>query len=208
MDPFVRITLEKVSLRPETRILKAKDFQVFEEAKRVLADAEQQAQEILLRAEQEYEAQKTRGYEAGINNAQMETAEQMIDTVSRTVDYFAQVEQRVADVVMTAVRKILGEFDDQELTLRVVHNALSVVRTQHQVTLRVNPSQEENIRQRVSEILQGYRSVGYLEVLPDHRLQAGGCILETEVGVVDASVDVQMQALENALQARFKAQKA
>ena len=204
MAPFIRITLEKTALTPETRILKARDCQVFEQAEQVLADAEKKAHDILLRAEQEYEAQKARGYQDGIDNAQMETAEQMMETVSRTVDYFAQVEQRVAEVVMSAVRKILGDFDDQELTLQVVHNALNVVRTQHQVTLRVNPPQEENIRKRVSDIVQGYSGIGYLEVIPDHRLQAGGCILETEVGVVDASVEVQLQALENALHARLR----
>ena len=203
MEPFVRIILEKTALAPETRILKARDHQVFEQAEQVLAEAEQKALEIVHKAEQEYEAQQVRGYQDGIANAKMETAEQMLDTVSRTVDYFAQVEKKVAEVVMTSVRKILGEFDDQTLTMQVVRNALTVVRTQNQVTLRVSPGQEESLRSHLNEILQGYSGISYIEVVSDHRLQAGGCILETDVGVVDASIEVQLKALENAMTAKL-----
>ena len=35
--------------------------------------------------------------------------------------------------------------------------------------------------------------------IADSRLSDGGCILETDVGVVDASIDVQLQAIENSL---------
>ena len=193
--------MKKTAIAPETRVLKACDYQVFEQAQQVLTDAEQKAREIVLSAEQEYEIQKALGHQQGLDNANQELAEQMMDTVGRTVDYFAQVEQRVAEVVMTSVRKILGEFDDQELTSQVVRNALNVVRSQQQVTLRVSPAQEQNVRQRLAEIMQGYSGIGYVEVVADHRLEVGGCVLETEVGVVDASLSVQLQALENALSA-------
>lgn len=204
MEPFVRITLDKTTLAPETRILKARDYQVFEQAQQILADAQRESQAILQRAEQEYEKQKTLGYQVGMDQAKMEAAEKMIDTVSRSIDYFAQVENQVAEIVISAVRKILGEFDDLELTLRVVRNALNVVRTQRQVTLRASPAQEDNIRERVDEILKNYSGIGYLQVIADHRLQAGDCILETELGVVDANLESQLKALENALHARFQ----
>lgn len=204
MEPFVRITLDKTTLAPETRILKARDCQVFEQSRQVLADAQRESQAILRRAEQEYEKQRTLGYQVGMDQAKMETAEKMIDTVSRTIDYFAQVENHVAGIVISAVRKILGEFDDLELTLRVVRNALNVVRTQHQVTLRTSPAQEDDIRERVDEILKSYSGIRYLQVIADHRLQAGDCILETELGAVDANLELQLKALENALYARFQ----
>ena len=42
-----------------------------------------------------------------------------------------------------------------------------------------------------------------LEVVADHRLKGGGCVLETELGIVDASVELQLQALEKALKSRI-----
>ena len=36
-------------------------------------------------------------------------------------------------------------------------------------------------------------------VLPDDRLAEDGCVLETEIGVVDASIQTQLRAIEKAL---------
>ncbi len=41
--------------------------------------------------------------------------------------------------------------------------------------------------------------MGYLEVVGDARLDQGGCILETEIGIIDASLDSQLAALQAAL---------
>ncbi len=203
MEPFVRLSAERLKLQPETQLLKAGDYLVFQQAEQVLADARQQSEAILERAEQEFQEQKVLGYEEGMNAAKLENAEQMMAMVGQAVDYFAQVEQKVAGIVSAAVRKILGEFDDEELTFRVVRNALQVVRNQKQITLRVCPAQVESVNSRLSEILAQYTEIGYLEVVSDHRLRPGGCLVETEMGVVDAGVEVQLQALEKALRSRF-----
>lgn len=204
MEPFIRLIAGTFGLRPETRLLKARDYQALVDARRLLADAQQQARELLAEAGQEYEQQKQRGYEDGMNQARLETAERLIQAAEHSVNYLAHLENKVATLVMTAVRKILGEFDDTELTLRVVHRALQVVRNQPQVTIRVRPDQELALRSRLGErLLAGYSEIGAIEVIADPRLGPGGCILETEIGVVDASIEVQLQALERALKSRI-----
>lgn len=204
MEPFVRLSSGTVALNPKTRLLKAGDYQTLVAARQALADAERQAQELRTEALQEYERQKQRGYDEGINAAKLEMAERMIEMAERTVDYFAQVEDKMAMLVVLALRKILGEFDNLELTRRVVRHALQVVSNQSQVTIRVAPVQESALRQRLGELLAGYAGIGAIEIVGDSRLEQGGCILETEAGVVDASLDVQLQALERALKSRIQ----
>lgn len=70
------------------------------------------------------------------------------------------------------------------------------------MTLRVAPELEEKLRTRVAEILHGKPEISYLEVVGDAALQEGGCRLETEAGIVDASLDTQIAALEKRLAAR------
>lgn len=203
MEPFIRLKSNTLTLRPETRLLKAGDYQAFVATQQMLAEAQQQTQELLSSATQEYENQRQRGYEDGMNEAKMEMAEQMIEMAERTVDYFAQVEGKVAQLVMTALRKLIGEFDDAELALRMVHHALQIVSNQAQVTIRIHPSQEQVLRKRLGELLAGYTGIGKVEISADPRLALNGCILETEMGVVDASLEVQLQALEQALTNRI-----
>lgn len=206
MEPFVQLITEHGALSPEARVIKAQDYLALQDAGQLLAQARQEADEIRGRAEQAYEAEKARGYEEGMAAAKLEISEQMLETVDEAIDYFSRVERQVAEVVMASVRKILGEFDDEELTLQVAKNALHVVRNQKQVKLHVCPEQETVLKKRIAEIHAGYPGINYLEVIPDHRLSPGGCILETEIGVVDAGVDTQLKALENSLKARIGSQ--
>lgn len=203
MEPFIRLKPNTLALQPDTRLIKADDYQAFVATQQMLAEAQQQAQELLGNAAQEYERQRQSGYEDGMNEAKIEMAEQMIEMAERTVDYFAQVEGKIAGLVMTALRKLIGEFDDAELTLRMVRHALQIVSNQPQVTIRIHPTQEQALRKRLSELLAGYTGIGAVEINADPRLNVSGCILETEMGVVDASLEVQLQALERALKNRI-----
>jgi len=125
-----------------------------------------------------------------------------MEPVGQPVEYCAHGEEQVADVVMASVRKIIGEMDDDEVVLRAVRNALAVVRHQHEITLRVCADQMEGIQAKVNDIVGGADSVGFLHVVADHRLPRGSCRLETDMGVVDVSLDLQLDALEKALLSR------
>lgn len=203
MESPVRLTSTTAKLTPSTRVLKARDYQLRQQAGQLLADARREADALLGGAREAFQQQERAGYEQGKETARMEAAEQMMESVGQAVDYFANIEKDVTDVVLSSVRKIIAGFDDTELTTRVARSALEVVRDQHRVTLRVSPDDETVMRDRVGELLTGYPGIGYLEVVADHRLKAGGCILETELGVVDASIDLQLQALEKALKSKL-----
>ena len=86
-----------------------------------------------------------------------------------------------------------------KMILRVVKNSLEVARTQKQVTLRACPSQVDFLRSQLNEILAQFPSINFIDVTADPRLKPGGCILETEMGFVDASVEVQLEAIRKSL---------
>ena len=185
-------------IAPGQRVLRAADVAAWGDAEALLASARQQADAIIAGAEAALEAERQRGYAEGVAEAQMEQAEKMIDTVSRTIDYFARVEGDVVALVMSAVRKIIDGFNDEERVLIVVKNALSVVRNQKQMTLRLHPQQVDVARARMNDLLASYPGVGYLDIVADGRLSLESCILESEIGLVEASIEGQIKALETA----------
>lgn len=190
---------DKLQLLPDQKVIKAADFSAFLEAEKLLSLAKEHAAGMLVKAKQDYEAEKKRGYDDGLAEGKEKIAEQMIETVSEAVNYFGGLEQKVAEIVTGALKRILGELDSNELILRVVNNALEVARTQKQVTLRVAPSQADFLREKLNEILANFPSINFIDITPDPRLKQGGCILETEMGFVDASVDVQLEAIRKSL---------
>lgn len=199
-DPLTPSRTLQARIAPGTRVVKAADVAAWADAEGLLAAARAQADAIVAGAQAAFEEERQRGYAEGLAEAQLEQAEKMIETVSRTVDYFAKVETDMVALVMGAVRKIIDGFDDEERVLLVVKNALAVVRNQKQMTLRLPPARVDGVRARVNELLAAYPGVGYLDIIADARLQGEACILESEIGLVEASIDGQINALQGAFQ--------
>lgn len=209
MVAIVRLkTVGDAALPPGARVLKVTDYRLRQQAQAVLDDARQEARTLVDSAEEALESERHRGYREGTEQARQEAAELMLETVGRCVDYLGDVEEEIVGVTLKAVRKMLGTLDDTALTAALARQALQMVRTQKRVTLRVPPGQEEGVRAKVSEIVSGYSSVSLLEVVPDVGLSDGGCILETELGVVDAGVETQITALERSMLSRFGRERA
>ena len=207
MGPMLFLKPGGIQFPPEKKVIKAKEYLVFMEAEKVIEKALEEAQRIVDEARKAYEAEKKKGYQAGLLEGKMTISQQMIDTVTSTVSYLASVEEKVSDIVIAALRKIIGEMDDKELVLKVVKNALALVRNEKQVTLRVSPKQVQTVKESLNQILADFPTIHFIDVMGDGRLKEGGCILSTEIGVVDASVEVQLEAIRRSLSKKLKGSK-
>ncbi|CAJ1920786.1 HrpE/YscL family type III secretion apparatus protein [Aeromonas jandaei] len=199
MLPFVEIKSEHLQLAPGQRILRSHDYQAHLSAQALVDAARAQAADIVEEARAVYEEQKQLGWQAGIEEARREQAVLVHQTQLQCQQYYRTVEQQMSEVVLQAVRKILHDYDQVALTLKVVREALSLVSNQKQVTVRVNPEQLQAVRDQIARVHKDFPEIGYLEISADARLDQGGCILETEVGIIDASLDGQLEALSRAM---------
>jgi type III secretion protein L len=189
-----------VGVDPAVQVLHADEALAWADAQALLAQAKQQAEAIIAGAQAAFESERARGYAEGHQSALLDQAEKMIDTVGRTVEYFARVENEMVELVMTAVRKVVDGFNDREKVMIVVRNALAVVRNQKQMTLRLNPAEVDAVRAQINNLLAAYPSVGYLDIVADGRLAPSSCILESDIGMVEASLEGQLEALRQAFQ--------
>ena len=214
MAAFVRLTPDRPALAPGARVLAPGDYAAFVAAETVRAEAEARAEalvaeaearaaEIRAAAEQVFEDEKARGYRTGMDAAQAEIADQMLTIVARSVDYLAKAEGEVAGAVMMCLRKILGDMPEGDVVIAAARNALAIVRNEPRVTVSVRPEVADEVRGRIGEILRDFGEIGFLEINADPTLEAGGCRLETEVGVVDASVEVQVAAIDKVIREKL-----
>lgn len=199
MLPFIEIKSDQVLLAPDQVLLRSADYQGYLTANQLVELARERAQAIEQGAHDVYEQQKALGWQAGVEEARIQQATLIQETLVQCNQYYRQVEQQMSEVVLQAVRKILKQYDNTELALSVTREALSLVSNQKHVILHVQPEQVVAMREQVSQVLKDFPEVGYVEVVADARLDQGGCILETEIGIIDASVDGQLAALGLAL---------
>ena len=181
---------------PSQVVLKAADVQAWVDAQGLLERARADADQLRSEALAAFEQEKRRGFEEGLAQAQFEQTERMIENAAKMVDFFASVEQRMVGLVMDAVRRIIADYDDTQRVMAVVKSGLAVMRNQKQLTLRLAPAHSEMVKSRAADLLQSYPGIGILDIVSDSRLKGDAAILESEIGVVEASVDMQLQALE------------
>lgn len=182
-----------------SKILKADVYGAYLKAEEIIALARDKAAGIIRDSRKAYEAEKKRGYDEGMEAGNQKISEIMIESAVRSVENFSEFENDVIQVVGDALRKILGEIDAKELISKVVKNALATVRNQKKVTILVNPLDAEVVHDQISELLATYPAINTIDILTDPRVSAGGCKLETEMGVVDATLEVQLEAIKKSL---------
>lgn len=202
MERFTRIKAGELGLSPG-RVIKADDFSTAHDARAIIDEARAEAARIVAGAKQVYEQERQRGFDEGSEQAKLETAERMMDAVGSVVDYLGTVEHDMVEVVGRAMERILGEMGDKEVITRVVKNALAAVRNEKHLTLRVAPEQVTPVKERMNEILKAYPIIVDVQVMGDGRLGKTGCILESEIGVIDASLDGQIEALKKSFERIF-----
>ena len=188
------------TLVSDRRVVKAADVATVRSAEEIIAAAEADAARIREEAKAAFEDEKKRGYEEGLQKGKLEIAMQKLDLVDKSVEFMESVEGKMADVVMKALKTCVVEIGDREMVVNIVRKTMSaVIRTQRHVTLKVAPDMTGVVKDRLAEFRQTYPTVESFDVVEDPRLKGAACVLETEAGVADASVDTQLAAIKRSL---------
>ncbi len=196
------LIIRQGNLQIETtgRLVKRAEAQSIAEAMDVLSAAQKEAEDIRQQAREEFEAQRKLGYDKGLDDSKEEIAIQKLEQVEKSIDYLSSMENKIVEIVLTALKKCVAEIGDKELMVQVVQKAMqAVVRNQQQVVLKVSPEMLPTVKERLNEILAKFPGVNYINLMDDPRIKGVSCIIETDAGNVEASLDHQLAAIEKAL---------
>jgi flagellar biosynthesis/type III secretory pathway protein FliH len=157
---------------------------------------------------QGYDMGREQGYAAGM--AAAETA--MADSLQRlsvllggihenhTVFYRA-AERQVVDLALQIAQKVVErEVENMpDLAVNVIRAALEEMDARTAIRVRVNPDDAELLQRRWAQVVPPGVGPERVELQPDERVQAGGGIVETTHGQVDAQLSTKLEQLGNAL---------
>jgi flagellar biosynthesis/type III secretory pathway protein FliH len=113
----------------------------------------------------------------------------------------ASVQDDVVDLALAVARKVIGREVETSRTAvaEMCALALANVRRARSVSVRVHPAdigRVEESRPMLANVLG--RDAG-LVLEPDESVGRGGCVIVSDVGRVDARLEVQLAAIERAL---------
>ena len=188
------------TLTSDRRLVKASEVATVQSAAEIVAAAEAEAARIREEAKTAFEEEKKRGFEKGLQDGKLEIAMQKLEQVDQSVAFMESVEGKMADIVMKALKSCVVEIGDREMVVNIVRKTMNaVIRTQRHVTLKVAPEMVAAVKERVDALRLDYPTVETFDVVEDPRLKGASCVLETEAGVADASVETQLAAIEKSI---------
>ena len=206
MGTMFRLNNDSIQPAAGTKLIKSSELGQLFEASALLDAAREKAAEMERAALEAYEEKRQEGYQDGLEEGKLEHAEKMMETIISSVEFIEGIESTLVSVVNQAIRKIIGDMNDKERIVAIVRNALGVVRGQQKVTVRVSPADEASVLEAMAGMTASSSSSSFMTVIADARLERDSCIIESELGIVDASLSTQLKALENAFKSKIQQQ--
>jgi type III secretion protein L len=180
-------------------VIKADEFATLVEARETLRLARRAAEQMRATADAEIEQARARGYEAGLREARAELSTQIAETTAQLEHAFVSLEGRIVQTVLKAVQQILGHTNDRALLEPLIRRVLAQSNSTTPMRLRVSAEQFDAANDAVASLLKEFPQVEWIDVAKDPNATRGTCVLETEFGVIDGSIDTQLAALRRGL---------
>lgn len=189
---------------------------VNEEAKAMISDAEMKATEILNEAqktaESMYEEAKEKGYKEGIDEARAYIEEVVakkqeeveIKYQKRIVELedeynrrYSEIEPELVDTLLEVFSKVtltISE-DKKDLVLLLIDRVLKNADANKDFLIRVSEVDYKFVVNNKNKIAESASPDSNIEVTRDATLGKNQCIIETDAGVFDCSLDIQLENL-------------
>lgn len=186
------------------------------EANEILEKVTEQAEKALFDAKIEADLIKNdaikqgyqEGFQQGLESGKRETEDLARQALAIKEEVEAErdnlikiMESQVVDIILESVKKIIGQelTTSKDYVVGMVSTALNKLSIGRQVTIRVSDQDYETLNEKKDEVIAGCKGISDIEVKEDLSLNSGDCIIETEHGDIDASVDKQIENYENVI---------
>jgi flagellar assembly protein FliH len=119
--------------------------------------------------------------------------------------FFRNAEEMSLEIIRQMVQMILHReiSTDPQTVISTLQAALKYTSERTSVTIKVNPRDYQTVAGQQSFWLPINSQLKNVQVVEDERVDAGGCLIDTGAGTVDARIGSQFQKLQEVLEHTF-----
>ena len=191
------------------------------EAQRIVQTAEEKASRIVQQANDEAESITQQAAERGEERGNQEGYQEGYQSGQKALDFVVErlrvisgrlldqrksilidAEAQIIALVLLIAKKVVKHIagKDREVVIENVRQALHLLSAERQITIRVNPDDlklsEEELK-RITAALEKEKTIAFYA---DATIEKGGCLIETDLGNIDAQISSQLLELEQQIQ--------
>ena len=145
------------------------------------------------------------GYRAGIEQAESDIIalrNKIADFISAKQEVFEYIAPDILEISIDIAQKIIKQEVTQnpQIILESIIDVLkSISKEENRITIKLNPLQVDLVKTELPEYVSAMGIEAKISILGDTSIAEGGCILNTSNGIVDASINTQIDIIKEAL---------
>ena len=163
------------------------------------------------------DAARAHGYAEGLEAGRVAARQELqpgLSALAEAATALRELEQTAADrverqavelAIHVAERVVAGALAvEPDRILDVLRGALRSIVDRERIVIQVNPADLDPVRAGLAELTGSLGGIEHVEVQEERRVERGGAVVRTAVGVVDARLETKLEraraAVEQALQ--------
>ncbi|MCR4469759.1 type III secretion system stator protein SctL [Burkholderia sp. SCN-KJ] len=169
------------------------------DADAIRQEAVEEGERMLQAAQTKYDNAARLGYEAGRRRALCEAHEAMLRGAATERDLLMALRERIADVVMGTITRVLGEADRDALFAQIAASISRSLEDTSFLTVRVAACDVEDATRAFRRASEEHRWPVNPDVVSDGAVEPGSCVCEWDHGLIEAGLPSQLRALAAAI---------
>lgn len=195
-----------VRLAPETKVIPKEAISTVLEAQDILKQVKKDAETYRLEVAKECEELKEKAQREGFEIGFKKWTDYIAKLEEEVLRVRGELEKFLVPVALKAAKKIVGrEMELSEDTIvDIVSNSLKAVSQHKKITIYVNKKNLEGLERNRTRLKELFEDLEVLSLRERADIEPGGCVIETEGGIINAQLENQWRILENALEILLK----
>jgi type III secretion protein L len=192
--------LEKIPLS-SPKVLKREVYEATRDARDVVALAQEKAKQIIEDAGRERDAIHEQAREEGNARGLSEWNHILARTALRIEELTKSWEETMLRLSVRVAEKIIGEQLrlHPDTIVEIVREVLKGTRPGKHLVIQVNETEAGQVRARLDHLKESLGVSSEIEIVASVSVRPGGCVIESELGIIDARLETQLKCLEDVL---------
>lgn len=165
---------------------------------------------LVSRAQEEAETIKQSAFEEGYkkgleqSNSDIENFRKNVKNfMSATKDVFEYIAPDILEISVDIAKKIIKkevESDPQVIMNIIIDILKTISKNEPKINIRVKPQVVTYVKDMLPNITYEYGIDAKINIIADPSVDDGGCVFQTNNGIVDASIDTQLEIIKKAIE--------
>jgi type III secretion protein L len=203
---FSLIHGDKIQKAPKKKIIPSNEFSSLLDSKEILEQVQKDADLYRLEVSKECQVLKDKAQQEGFKEGFNKWMDHVAKLEGEIIQVRQDLEKVLVPVALAAAKKIVGrEIELSENTIvDIVTNSLKAVAQHKKITIYVNRKDLDALEKQRMRLKEMFESLEVLSLRERADIPPGGCVIETEGGIINARLENQWRTLEKALEMILK----